>query len=68
MRKHRFTEILIDDIRYFVLPEGLLPLEIIQTLEGLIALRQVGFNNLNGAIYAMPEKTMREILASEQQE
>lgn len=56
MLRHRFSEILIDDIRYFTLPE--MPVEDLETLE-LISLRQVGFNS---PIYAITEETMKEIL------
>ena len=59
MLRYRFSEILIDDIRYFALPE--MPLEELQTLE-VIILRQVGFH---GAIFAITEETMKEILADE---
>lgn len=62
MLRHRFSEIVIDDIRYFALPE--MPLESLETLE-LITLRQVGFNS---PIYAITEETMKEILNKDENE
>lgn len=62
MLRHTFREIVIDDIRYFVLPD--MPLETLDNLE-VISLRQVGFNS---AIYAITEETMQEILADENEQ
>ncbi len=57
MLRHRFSEILIDDIRYFALPVGI-SVEELETLE-LIILRQIEFNS---PIFAITEETMQEIL------
>lgn len=60
MLRHTFKEIVIDDIRYFVLPEGM-PVEELESL-GAIAIRQVGVGNLFGATYLITEQQMQEIL------
>lgn len=68
MLRHTFKEIVIDDIKYFSLSEGLLPLEELETLE-FITIRQYGFNDLfNSAIYAITEETLKEFLANENEQ
>ena len=59
MLRHRFSEIVIDDIRYFALPVGI-SVEELEKLE-LITLRQVGFNS---PIYAITEQQIQELLAN----
>ena len=62
MIRINFKEIVIDNIRYFVLPDNL-PLEDLEQLD-FITIRQYGFNV---PIYLITEEIIQEILNDKQQ-